>query len=316
MYKKKILTTIVTTTLSFGTFGISSVSYASTQAEQELIEYLKSVGIQDNVTWERIEGDTLSKAKVYGISYVPDAGAKQEEKVTIKEMTFNDYSVSDSGVSTDVRYKGITDEDGVHILLSKKLMSDLKLQDLGYEKLDDIQINLKYTMDKTEGTLDGSLQVEQDDVLDVATSFKTEGLDMLINSLVSLDVAALDPNIILMSAMAAKIHNFSLQLADDGCNQRLLEHESVHRAEIDAQYKSCLEGVEEFSLKGQEQGCAAIRDYFLAEKDKLHISINPQRPFSVAEYMPMFMLVGSAGPDAMSKLVEKILQDLNLKISN
>ena len=77
-----------------------------------------------------------------------------------------------------------------------------------------------------------------------------------------------------------------------------------------------MSSVGEFGLQELEQGCAAIRDYLLNKEDKLRIAINPEKPFSVGEYMPMFMLVGSAGPEAVGSLVKRILNEINLKISN
>lgn len=316
MYKKKVLSMTVAAAMSISGLALTAVAQATTQAEQELRDYLSSIGIEDNFSWERIKGDTLSDATVYGVTYIKDKGTADEQRVLIKEMDFDDYSVSEEGVSVDVSYQGITDEDGVHFLLSEKLRPELHFQGLGYRQLDDAEVKLKYTMDKAMGGLEGEFKFEQDDVLDTAFDFKTEGLDMLIDQLVSMDIAALDPNMIMLSAMATKIHRLNLTLEDDGYNKRLLEHKAEHRSNIEEQYADCLQGVGEFNLSELEQGCVAIRDYFLDKKDKLHLSVNPAKPFSIGEYLPVFMLVGSSGPDAVEKLVKRILAELNLKVSN
>lgn len=316
MYKKKILSAAVATVMSFGAFGLTSAAYAASKAEQELTEYLTSFGIQDRFTWERVEGDSLANATVYGVTYINKEGTDEEETVLVKKMVFHDYTVTDDGISVDVSYDGITDEDGVHMLLSDKLHTDLNLKELGYQDLDDVQVKLKYSMDKANGGLDGEFRFEQNEFLDGAVNFKTEGLDMLIDQLVTLDIATLDPSLILISAMATKIHHFNLSLDDDGYNKRMLEHKEDHRASVEEQYQSCLESQAEFNIKQLEDGCNAIRDYFLDKEDKLRIGINPEKPFSISEYMPMFMLLGSSGPEAITQLVEKILKEINLTISN
>lgn len=316
MFKTKMLSATLAATLAFGTFGVSFTATAASKAEQELVGYLTSLGVQDSFTWERIEGDSLSDATIYGVSYINDAGTADEKKYLIKEMVFDDYTLSDDGASVEVKYQGVTDEDGVHIFLSDKLQPESHFKNLDYKQLDDIEVKLKYVMGKANGALEGKLEIEQDEVFDSRIDFKTEGLDMLIDQLSSLNVATLDPNLILVSAMATKIHRINLDIDDDGYNKRLLEHRPNHRTEVAEQYQTCLESVAQFGLKDLEQGCSAIRDYLLDKEDKLHISMNPAKPFSIGEYMPMFMLVGSAGADAMGKLVQRILNEINLKISN
>lgn len=316
MFKKKILSTGIAFALSFAGVAISPTVSASAQAEQELRDYLSSFGIEDRFSWERIEGDSLAEATIYGVTFISNQGEEDEQKYLIKEMDFDDYTVTDDRVSVEVKYLGVTDEDGEHVLLSKKLSSDTHFQSLGYEQLDDIEVKLKYDLQKASGTLEGGLEIAQDDVLDGAIHFKTDGLTMLFDQLATLDAAALDPNLIMMSAMSAKIHHLNLSLDDDGYNKRMSEHKPELITEIDEQYQACMSTVDQFGLKDLEQGCVAIRDYLLDKEDKLQIAMNPAEPFSIAEYLPMFMLVGDAGPEAMTELVQKIVSELNLTISN
>lgn len=316
MYKKKLLSTAVATAIFFGFFGASSAIYAESKVEQELSEYLTSLGVQDRLTWERGEGDSLSNATIYGVSYINKKGTEEEETVLVKKLSFEDYTVTDDGISVDVRYDGITDEDGVHMLLSEKLRQKLSLKELGYQQLDDIQVKVKYAKDKVNDVLEGEFKMEQNELLDVVLNFKTEGLDMLIEQLVGADVATLDPNLILVSAMTPKIHHFNLSLKDDGYNKRVLEHNPEHRASVEQKYEDCVDGLGEYTIKELEDSCVVVRDYLLDKEDKLRIGINPEKPFSIGEYMPMFMLLGSSGPDAITQLVEKIIKEINLTVSN
>lgn len=316
MYKKMILSNGAAFLLALASAAISPTVFASSQAEVELKEYLASIGLEDSFSWDRIEGDSLADATLYGVVYTSDKGSEDEQKYLIKKIDFDDYMVTDNRVSVKVKYQGVTDEDGEHLLLSKKLSPDPHFQSLGYQQLDDIQFKLKYDMEKTTGGLEGSFAIEQDDVLDGKVGFKTEGIGLLFDQLVALDVAALDPNLILVSAMSTKIHHVNLDLKDDGYNKRLLDSKPEHKAEVEKQYQSCLESLGQFGVKQLEQGCLAIKNYFLNKEDKLQIAMNPAKPFSVAEYMPMFMLLGNAGPDAVAQLVQKIVGELNLTISN
>ncbi len=312
MFKKKI----IVAALSCAALGVSFTASAATKAEQELVAYLSSMGIQESFSWERIEGDSLSDATIYGVTYISDKGADDEKKILIKEMDFDEYKVTDSGVSVDVKYQGITDEEGTHLLLSEQLEPESYFRSLGYEQLDDIEVKLKYTMEKASGGLEGSFVIDQDEVADISFEFKTEGIDMLIDQLVDLDIAALDPNMILVSAMATKIHRLELSFDDDGYNKRRIDYAPNHISSVEEQYQGCVESLGEFDLKDLEKGCVAIRDYLLNTEDKLHISMNPAKPFSIGEYMPMFMLLGSSGPQAMEKLIQRVLSEINLQISN
>lgn len=312
MFKKRI----VAGALSFAALAVSFSVSAASNAEQELVDYLTSIGMQDSVSWERIKGNSLSDATLYGVTYISDKGTEDEKKYLIKQVDFDDYTLTDDKASVAVKYKGATDEDGVHVFLSQKLQPQSHFRGLGYEQLDDLEVKLSYVMEKAAGALEGKVEVDQSDVLEASFDFKTEGLDMLIGQLASLDVATLDPNLIMLSAMATKIHKLNLTLEDDGYNKRLLAHKPDHQAEVEGQYQGCMSSVGEFGLQELEQGCAAIRDYLLNKEDKLRIAINPEKPFSVGEYMPMFMLVGSAGPEAAGSLVKRILNEINLKISN
>ncbi|MDO5667661.1 MAG: hypothetical protein Q4G44_07550 [Alcaligenaceae bacterium] len=316
MYKKSILSLSAAVALSLTGGAFSSVAYASAQAEQELRTYLASFGLEDSFSWERIEGDSLADASVYGVTFISDKGSDDEQKYLIKKMDFDDYSVTDDRISVEVKYLGVTDEDGEHVLLSKRLSPEGHFQSLAYEQLDDIEVKLKYTMDKASGTLAGGFEISQDDVLDGSLSFKTEGIDVLFEQLKSMDAAVLDPDLLMISAMSTKIHHINISVDDDGYNKRMLEHNPQHESEVGEHYQACVQTVGEFDLKVLEQGCMAMRDYLLDKEDKLQISINPAKPFSIAEYMPMFMLVGNAGPDALATLVQKIVGELNLKISN
>ena len=68
MFKTKMLSATLAATLAFGTFGVSFTATAASKAEQELVGYLTSLGVQDSFTWERIEGASLSDATIYGVS--------------------------------------------------------------------------------------------------------------------------------------------------------------------------------------------------------------------------------------------------------
>lgn len=307
---------IVVAALSFAALSMSFTASATSKAEQELVDYLSSMGIQESFTWERIEGDSLSDATIYGITYISDKGSEGEKKVLIKEMIFDEYKVSDDGVSVDVKYQGITDEDGTHLLLSDKLQPELYFRNLGYEQLDDIEVQLNYTMGKSSGGLEGTFEMEQDEVAAITFDFKTEGVDLLINQLLDLNIAALNPNMILVSAMATKIHKINLVFDDDGYNKRRVDSVPGHASSVEGQYQGCVESLGEFNLKDLEQACAAMRDYLLNKEDKLRLSMNPAKPFSIGEYMPMFMLLGSSGPAAIEKLIQRIVNEINLKISN
>lgn len=312
MIKKK---TIIAA-LSCAALGVSYTASASSDAEQEFIDYLSSMGVQESFSWERIEGESLSDATIYGITYISDKGTADEKKILIKEMDFDEYKVTESGVSVDVTYQGVTDEEGTHLLLSEKLEPESYFRDLGYEQLSDIEMRLSYAMKKASGDLEGSFEIDQDEVADISFEFKTEGIDMLINQLVDLDIATLDPNMILVSAMATKIHKIDLQFDDDGYNKRRVDFAPNHVNNVEEQYQGCVESLGKFTLKDLEQACAAMRDYLLNKEDKLRVSMNPAKPFSIGEYMPMFMLLGSSGPQAMEKLIQRVLSEINLQISN
>lgn len=316
MNKKKLYSMAMTATMSFAGFSLSFGAFAASSAEEELNEYLTSLGVQDKVSWERVEGKSLSKAKIYGLTYVNEEGADDEQKYLIKEVVFDEYEASDERSSVKVKYKGVTDENGAHVLLSDSLESKEHFKNLGYEKLDDIEVKLNYVMESAQGSLEGEVDVDQKDVLSANFNFKTEGLDMLVDQLSSLDIATLDPNLIVVSALATKIHKINLNLKDDGYNKRLVENEPERVADIEEQYQNCVEAVGELGVKQLEDGCASVRDYFLNKKNKLHISMNPAKPFSVGEYLPMFMLLESTGPEAAQKLIDKIINEINLKISN
>ena len=220
MFKKRI----VAGALSFAALAVSFSVSAASKAEQELVDYLTSIGMKDSVSWERITGNSLSDATLYGVTYISDKGTEDEKKYLIKQVDFDDYTLTDDKASVAVKYKGATDEDGAHVFLSEKLQPQSHFRGLGYEQLDDLEVKLSYVMKKTAGALEGKVEVDQSDVLEASFDFKTEGLDMLIGQLASLDVATLDPNLIMLSAMATKIHKLNLTLEDDGYIYRLLAH--------------------------------------------------------------------------------------------
>ncbi len=312
MFKKKIIAAV----LSCAALGVSFTASAVSKAEQELTVFLHSMGMEESFSWERIEGDSLSDATIYGITYISDKGSENEKKILIKEMDFDEYKVTDSGTSVDIKYQGVTDEEGTHLLLSERLDPESYFRSLGYEQLEDIEVKLKYTKEKASGGLEGSFVIVQDEVADISFEFKAEGIDMLINQLVNLDMAALDPNMMLVSAMTAKIHKLELNFEDDGYNKRRMVHTPNHISNVEEQYQGCVESLAEFNLNDLEKACIAIRDYLLNKEDKLHVSIDPAKPFSIGEYMPMFMLLGSSGPQAMEKLIQRVLSEINLQISN
>lgn len=312
MLKRKTIAAV----LSCAALGMSFSAFAASKAEQELVAYLSSMGIEESFTWQRIEGDSLSDATIYGITYISDKGTEDEKTILIKEMDFDEYKVTDDSVTVDVTYQGITDEEGTHLLLSEQLQPELYFRNLGYEQLDDIEVQLSYEMQKASGGLEGSFEITQDEVADVLLDFKTEGLDMLIEKLADLDIAALDPNVILVGAMATKIHKIELQFDDDGFNKRRMDFTPNHASSVEEQYQECVESLSEFNLQDREQACVAIRDYLLNKEDRLRISMNPAKPFSIGQYMPMFMLLSNSGPQAMQQLVQRILSELNLQVSN
>ncbi|WP_432787044.1 hypothetical protein AAEX37_01128 [Oligella sp. MSHR50489EDL] len=316
MNKNVILSSTKALLVGLTGLAISSTASASAKAEQELRDYLSSLGVQDSFTWQRIRGDSLADATIYGVVFTAAKGTAKEKKYLIKEMDFDDYQVTDNRVSVDVTYKGITDEDGVHLLLSKKLGANKDFQRLGYQQLDDMLLKLKYDMEKSNGALSGNLAIQQKAVLDSQLDFKTEGVGAFVDQLIGLEAATIDPELILLSAMTTKLHYISLDLKDDGLNQRMMTHDPNHRNNVTKQYQSCMKTVEEFSIDQLQQGCDAIRDYFLAQKNKLHVSMKPAKPFVVAEYLPMYMLMSRAGPQAASALIKQIVRDLNVTISN
>ncbi|PMC16244.1 hypothetical protein CJ230_10295 [Oligella urethralis] len=294
---------------------ISTTASASAKVEQELRDYLSSMGIQDSFSWQRIQGESLADATIYGVVFSRGKGA-QKKTYLIKEMDFDDYQVSANRVAVDVTYKGVTDEDGVHLLLSQKLNATKGLQRYGYQQLDDIQLRLSYDMEKTNGSLTGNLVLRQKAVLDSQFDFKTEGIGPMLEQLLALDVATIDPELILLSTMTTKLHYIRLDLKDDGLNQRMLAHDSSHRGEVEKHYQACVGALDEFAIQQLSTACQALRDYFLAQKNQLHISMTPAKPFVIAEYLPMYMLMSRAGPKAVSGLIKKVVSDLNLRISN
>ena len=311
MFKRKVTGAVLVCAASFMSVSV----FAASKAEQELVDYLSSIGVQDRVTWERVEGDSLADATIYGITYLSDKGS-EDKKYLIKKMTFDNYEVGNDGVSVSVKYQGITDEEGVHFLLSEKLQSERHLSELGYEQLDDMEVNLNYVMQKLTGALEGGFKVKQDEVAAMSLDFKAEGVDSLIAQLINLDIATLDPNLILLSAMTAEIHELDILADDDGYNQRRINFMPDHVKQVEGKHQECLQNLNELNLNALESACVAIRDYQLDREGKLRVSINPAKPFAIGSYVPMFMLLGSAGPDASEKLVQQILNEINLKVSN
>ena len=311
MFKRKVTGAVLVCAASFMSVSV----FAASKAEQELADYLSSVGVQDRVTWERVEGDSLADATIYGITYLSDKGS-EDKKYLIKKMTFDNYEVGNDGVSVSVKYQGITDEEGVHFLLSEKLQPERHLSELGYEQLDDMEVNLNYVMQKLTGALEGGFKVKQDEVAAMSLDFKAEGVDSLIAQLINLDIATLDPNLILLSAMTAKIHKLDILADDDGYNQRRINFMPDHVKQVEGKHQECLQNLNELNLNALESACVAIRDYQLDREDKLRVSINPAQPFAIGSYVPMFMLLGSAAPDASGQLVQQILNEINLKVSN
>lgn len=267
--------------------------YATRAAEEKITAALNSTPLADEIHWEKLNANIFGTVTMKNLAL-----GKGKSFLTVQKLQLSGFENSPSSLQGKLLVTGLADANGQSPLLDNEL-----LQNAGYNKADPVNFSLDIDAQKTQGTAQISLALDQREVIKLNASFalsQAQQLMSLLSSAMEGGKEAFNPMMFFsLGAMLEpiRINNTEIRLDDQGYIKRVntlvkrydiplapsennLDTKKFAKEQHKARYEQALQQCTQSSSNGQffdkpVDSCKAIAKFMFEESDSLKLKLKP-----------------------------------------